>query len=139
MKKRGSKGKELIYNEIQTAEYLLPNDELNKEEQRTIFSIRNRMINIPSNFVSKENNFYKCICNEKEDMKHLYECNYLNRENIEVQFERIYYGTIREQKLIAKRIQHNMEQRTKFINQPRDPKIGDPLSSVAIECIVMDK
>ena len=71
-------------------------------------------------------------------MKHLYECNYLNRENIEVQFERIYYGTIREQKLIAKRIQHNMEQRTKFINQPRDPKIGDPLSSVTIECIVMD-
>ena len=47
LKKRGSKGKELIYNEIQTAEYLLPNDELNIEEQRTIFSIRNRMINIP--------------------------------------------------------------------------------------------
>ena len=111
MKKRGSKGKELIYNEIQTAEYLLPNDEL-----RTIFSIRIRMINIPSNFVSKENNFYKCICNEKEDMKHLYECNYLNRENIEVQFERIYYGTIREQKVIVKRITRNNRNYSKIVN-----------------------
>ena len=139
MNKRGSKGKEIIYNEIQTTEYLPPNEELNKEEQRTIFSIRNRMINIPSNFVSKENNISKCICNQTENLKHIYECNYLNREKPEVQFEQIFHGTIREQKKIALRIQYNMEQRTKLMNQPCDPNIGDQLSSVTIECIVMEK
>ena len=36
-------------------------------------------------------------------------------------------------------IQHNMEQRTNFINKPRDPKIGDPISFVRIKCKVMDK
>ena len=96
-------------------------------------------IDIPSNFVSKENNISKCICNQTENLKHIYECNYLNREKPEVQFEQIFHGTIREQKKIALRIQYNMEQRTKLMNQPCDPNIGDPLSSVTIECIVMDK
>jgi len=68
-----------------------------------------------------------------------HECNYLNREKPEVLFEQIFHGKVREQKKIALRIQYNMEQRSKLMNQPCDPKIGDPLSSVAIECIVMDK
>ena len=47
LKKRGSKGKEIQYTDIQTAEYLLPNNELNIDDQRTIFAIRNRRIDIP--------------------------------------------------------------------------------------------
>ena len=54
MKRRGSKGAEILYPRIQMSEYLLPNDEFNIEKQRILFSIRNRMVNIPSNFVSKE-------------------------------------------------------------------------------------
>ena len=34
LKNRGSKGKEIDYKEIQTAEYLLPNNEITIEEQR---------------------------------------------------------------------------------------------------------
>ena len=63
----------------------------------------------------------------------------IDRKKPELQFEQIIHGTIREQKKIAQRILNNMEQRSKLMNQPCDPKIGDPLSSVAIECIVMDK
>ena len=113
LNKRGSKGKEIIYNEIQTAEYLLPNEDLNIEEQRTIFSIRNWMIDIPSNFVSNENNMSKCICNQTENMKHIYECNHINREKPEVTIWTNFHGTIREQRKIAQRILYNMEQRSK--------------------------
>ena len=56
MGKRSYKGSEIRYNGIETAEYLMPNNELNIEEKMRIFSIRNRMINIPSNFVSREKN-----------------------------------------------------------------------------------
>ena len=69
---------------------------IDKEEQRTVISILYRMINIPSNFVSKEKNFTKCIENEKEDMEHLCKCNYLNREKTEEEFEKKSNGTIRE-------------------------------------------
>ena len=55
---------------------------MNIEDQRTIFAIRNRMINIPSNFVSKEKNDIKCICENIEEMKHVYECQYLNETNL---------------------------------------------------------
>ena len=62
MKRRGSKGAEIVYTRIQMSEYLLPNDEFNIEKQRILFSIRNRMVNIPSNFVSKEKmNLNVCV------------------------------------------------------------------------------
>ena len=44
MGKRSYKGSEIRYNGIETAEYLMPNNELNIEEKMRIFSIRNRMI-----------------------------------------------------------------------------------------------
>ena len=133
LKKRGSKGKEIIYKEIQTAEYLLPNEELNIDEQRTIFAIRNRMIDIPANFVSSEQNNTKCICKEIENLKHIYECKYLNKEIVKVEFNKIYNGTIKEQKKIAMRIEQNLKQRLILMNQPCDPCIGDPLPSVLME------
>ena len=42
-KKRGSKGREIDYKKIEIAEYLLPNDEIDIDEQRTIFAIRNKI------------------------------------------------------------------------------------------------
>ena len=82
---------------------------------------------------SKENN-NKCICRETEDLNHIYKCEYLNKEKFEVQFEKIYNGTIEEQKKIAKRMENNLNQRWKLMNQPCDPCIGDPLHSVTMEC-----
>ena len=69
MNKRESKGSEINVTEIRMAEYLLPNNNLTIEEQRTIFSIRNRMVNnIPANFSSKKENTSKCTCGESEDI-----------------------------------------------------------------------
>ena len=91
------------------------------------------MINIPANFISREMNNNKCICKKIEDMNHIYECEVLNREKAEVEFKKIYNGTITEQKKISKRFQLNMEQRSKIINEPCDPSNGDLLSSVVVE------
>ena len=54
-------------------------------------------------------------------------------------FEKIYNGTISEQKKISERFQYNMKQRSKITNEPCDPDNGDLLSSVVLECIAMDK
>ena len=72
MKKRGSKGSEIEYPQIEMAQYLAPNKFLTIDEQRQLFAVRNRMVDIPSNFCTKENNLSKCVCQEKEDMQHIY-------------------------------------------------------------------
>ena len=112
MSKRGSKGQEIIYTEIQTAEYLLPNSELDIEDQREIFAIRNRMVNIPSNFISREKNMNRCVCGVKEEMKHIYECTDLNMEKVEVRYEKIFNGTTTEQKQILQRFKENLKRRS---------------------------
>ena len=56
------------------AEYLQPFDNnLSVAEQRDLFSIRNRMVDIPSNF-PKEKTEFKYICGEIQNMKHIYNC-----------------------------------------------------------------
>ena len=109
LRKRGSKGKD-----IQTAEYLLPNNELNIDDQRKLFAIRNRMIDIPSNFISKERNDIRCICTKIEEMKHIYECQYLNEKKPEVQYEAIFNGTIFEQKKVLKRFKISIQNRNSY-------------------------
>ena len=67
LNKQRNKGKEIKYNEFQMAEYLLPNEILKSiEDQRYLFAIRNKMIEIPANFGKYE----KCIRGENEKMSH---------------------------------------------------------------------
>ena len=53
MNKRGSKGKEINYDKMKMAQYLLPNNQLEVKEQQIFFEIRNKMTNITNNFVRK--------------------------------------------------------------------------------------
>ena len=80
LQKRGKKGNEIQYKSLRMAEYLLPNEELTVENQREIFEIRNRMVNIPSNFKSEKESKETCICGEKETMEHLFYCKQINIE-----------------------------------------------------------
>ena len=59
---RGKKGQKIEYSEIKMAEYLMPYGEsLTISEKRYIFSMRNRMIEIPANFPTKyKNNDVNC-------------------------------------------------------------------------------
>ena len=132
MRKRGSKGKEIQYTDIETAEYLLPNNDLNIEDQRMIFAIRNRMIDIPSNFISKERNNAKCICSKIEEMKHIYECEYLNEKKPDIQYEAIFNGTITEQKKVLKRFRNSIQSRDRYKETNHVILHCDPLPPVTI-------
>ena len=71
LNKQRNKGKEIKYKEFQMAEYLLPNEILKSiEDQRYLFAIRNKMIEIPANIGKDEN----CICGKQEKMSHIYDC-----------------------------------------------------------------
>ena len=134
LKKRGSKGSQIVYSKLKMADYLYPNDQLSISEQRSIFSIRNKMVaDIPANFCSKENNEYKCICKKKEDIEHIYNCTILNEIEPKLEYEKIYTENVKQQKMIMKRFESNMKKRNehKNINEPCDHL--DPLYSNVVE------
>ena len=72
LEKQGKKGSEIKYSCIEMAEYLLPfNNQTNIEQKREMFSVRNRMVNIPANFSSQSEK--TCKCGKREDLPHIYE------------------------------------------------------------------
>jgi hypothetical protein len=131
MNKRGTKGSEIEYKELKMSEYLLPNNQLTIEEQRTCFGMRNGMIDIPANFSTKKENKAKCICKEKEDMRHIYNCEFLNSDKPAEKYERIFSDNISEQKSVLKRFEQNMEIREQKAEEfPHAIQVCDPPFSV---------
>ena len=113
------------------SEYLLPNNQLTIEEQRTLFGMRNGMIDIPANFSTKKENKAKCICKENEDMRHIYNCEYLNSDKPDEKYERIFSDNISEQKSVLKRFEQNMETREQKAEEfPHAIQVCDPPFSV---------
>ena len=132
LEKKGHKGKEIEYGSLQMAEYLQPfGNKLTVEEKRELFSIRNRMVDIPDNFPRGKTEF-KCICGEQENMSHLYNCELLSeKKEKRLEYEKIFNGTINQQIEIFRIIQQNLNQREATIIEmitPCDP--SDPLYSV---------
>ena len=138
MKKRGKKGMQIIYQEIKMSEYLLPNEQLSIDDQRNIFGVRNKKADIPSNFLSEKINTTKCCCGTKEEMEHVYYCDYLSKEKTEVRYEEVYGENVNEIKLILRRFERNLDERNKHLNK-KESKIGqeildcDPLVSVPLD------
>ena len=88
--KQQRKGKEIIYKRIELADYLQPYNKLSIEEKRKIFELRNKMTQIPNNFLNKGQKV-KCICGEDEEMSHVYKCTILNSNKIlKIEYEEIY-------------------------------------------------
>ena len=78
------------------------------------------MSHIPSNFSSENDNTYKCVCGEKENMEHIYNCRYLNTEKAELDYEEVYGENVSEIKQILKRFEHNMNNRENYTNKVED-------------------
>ena len=135
--KRGSKGSEITYLQLEMSDYLLPNNEISIEDQRKLFSIRNKMYQIPSNFCSKKNNTTKCVCQESENMEHIYVCKKLNEEDIQVEYEKLFCGNMNELTYILRRYEENFEKREKYKNMKKEKTPNhvickDPLSSTLL-------
>ena len=114
--KQGSKGQEIRYTELKMAEYLLPSyEKITIEEQRNIFSIRNRMVAIPSNF-PKNKKEEICVCSKIENMKHIYQCEFWNKENEKEKptFESIFGDDISVLVKVNKQFQINYNRREKY-------------------------
>ena len=132
LEKRGSKGKEIIYNKLEMAEYLMPFEKrLKIEDKRKLFSLRNRMIDIGSNFGKTE----KCSkCEIKEDMEHIFYCEYWSKLENNIPYEKIYNGNLNEQidilRIFEKKLEKRNEERLKNKNPPCDPNCCDPLCFV---------
>ena len=76
------------------SEYLLPSDTgLSIADKRNIFEIRNRMVNISSNF-PKNQKQENCVCGKTENMEHIYTCELLNSDNTTILYNHIYKGTL---------------------------------------------
>ena len=117
MKRKGSKGKEIMYTRIEMSQYLQPNDTLEIEEQKKIFEIRNKMTNIPANFSGTNRNERKCVCEEPENMEHIYCCKKLNTTDIRTEYENIYKGNVKNMKIILNRFEENLKKRDKFSHE----------------------
>ena len=89
LEKKDSKGKEIKYSCLEMAEYLLPyNDELNFEEKQRMYATRNMMVDIPQKSGEKDN----CVCGIEETMSHIYSCEYLNIEDLQLEYVKILDG-----------------------------------------------
>ena len=120
--KQGKKGREMKFNYLEMADYLLPfNKKLNIEQKCEMFAVENEMINIPANFSSKCE--VKCECGSKEDMSHIYNCMLYNTEIPEIPFEKIFTGNLNEQIVVFNKFSQNMEKRRdlKQTSNPSDP------------------
>ena len=102
------------------AEYLLPNDEiLSISDRRNIFAIRNRMIDIEDNF--KNRKVPEKYCGQKEDQQHIYTCQKLNKEKIEIEYNKIFEDNVKIQKAIMERFIENYEKRKQILKDPLEP------------------
>ena len=92
------------------------------------------MVNIGNNFGKIEICEY---CNMKEDMEHIYNCKYLNKQQNEISYGKLYTGNINEQNQILRIFENNMNERrkikTNLQNYPSDPSLPcDPLTMFSI-------
>ena len=113
--KQRSKGKEIMYKDIQMAEYLLPvNSKLSVEQKQRMFSLKNRMIELPENFPNKEME-NECSCGKLKNILHIYTCKILNEgNNPKLKYEEIYNGNLQDQIRIFERIDENLKKCEKF-------------------------
>ena len=129
LEKRGSKGKEIVYKKLEMAEYLMPYEtRLKIEDKRKLFSLRNRMIDIGNNFGKTE----KCSkCKTKEDMEHIFYCEYWSKQENDIPYEKVYNGNLNEQidilRIFEKKFEKRNEERLKSKNPSCDPNCCDPL------------
>ena len=127
--KQKSKGKEIIYSEIQMAEYLQTSSPLTINQKKGMFALKNRMIEISENFPGK-NMESECHCGNEESILHIYNCDLLNQGNLSnIKYENIFNGDIKDQVKVLNKFEENWKMR-EYLNSekkmPCDPLV-DPL------------
>ena len=84
---------------------------ISKEDAQLIFKLRCRVTHVKTNLKGKYENLECRACKvEEESQKHIIECKSLNEENVqEMEYEKIYNGTVAEKLKIARKFWRNIE------------------------------
>ena len=119
------------------AEYLTPGcGKLTTTEQRNIFAIRNRMVDIPMNFTKDQKSEKMClwVLWKYEAYLRMYKL-WNQKGNIEVEHEKIFNENILKQLKVSKLFFQNLEKReenkrkNEQDNSPHVIQLCDPLAS----------
>ena len=87
----------------------LPFNRQTAKDKYDINALKNSMIDIPSNFLSKDET--KWECGDREKMAHIYECDIYNNEKLIIPFEKIFNGNLKEQIAVFEKFIQNMKKR----------------------------
>ena len=114
-----SKGKEIVYTQIEMQEYLRPESKLKIEEKQDIFRMRTRMIDIKENMKGKHTNFQCEACHvkgikKKETQKYVYKCTYLNTERRTIKYKEIFGSKILKMKHVVQRMNQNLKKMKQY-------------------------
>ena len=132
IEKRKTKGKEIEYEKLEMAEYLTPiKRKMTIENKRIMFSVRNRMVDIKSNF-KQGSSEQKCICGQNETMEHIWICDKVNSKEIKKEnYSQIFNGNLTQQIRIFETFKDKIEEHkrinSKTEQHPSDPCYSDPL------------
>ena len=111
-KNDGQKGKNIMYECLQTTHYLMPECSLNLEDKIEMFSLRTEMNSNPYNFGNKENCELGCLI--PQDNEHYLNCNILN-EGIEndMKYSKFLNGPLETKIRILRKILENKKEERK--------------------------
>ena len=78
---------------------------------------------------------YFCKCGKKEDTVHIYYCELLNDgEQPELEYEKIYCGTITEQNRVFRYFERNFNRRETLKHEKENNKTKNPCDPYVIRC-----
>ena len=108
-----SKVDKVEHNELKIQKYLQPNKEMmNKEVSQLIFKLRCRVTETKVNLKGKYDNLECGAChNEEETQEHILVCAEINRNRKleEINYEKLFNGTVQEKVKIAQRFKENFK------------------------------
>ena len=100
------------------AENLLPtSSKVSIKVKCEIFAMRNKMVKIPANYSEREVKHKCIICNNEENMEHVYTCKLLNSEEPLTEYNQIYRDNMDLIIDVYRRFVDNMDKREQKLNE----------------------
>ena len=110
-KESHSKVRKIEHHAIKIQKYLQPNQiKMSKEEAQLIFQLRCRVTEAKINLRGKYDNLECGACGlEEESQQHIMKCKVLNKnkEEEDIDYEKLYNGTVTEKLKIAQKFEEN--------------------------------
>ena len=114
-KAKHSKVMHIKHGYLRMQTYLKPCQmQISREERQLVFQLRTAMTDVKVNFKGMHSEFECEICEEEDEtQKHMFECKELlhmeNYEKIDLKYEKIFHGNVKEKIEIARKFKQIMK------------------------------